>query len=88
MSILYVFLAFAVSLFIVKKSIFSLCDMANNPPVFLFPKSKKQLALEFSVHRNTITKWCKMIGIPRKKLLTPKQLNLFYQEFGLPQLHT
>lgn len=46
--------------------------------------TRKELALMYGVHRNTLTHWLNSIGISQRKVLFPKDLALIYAEFGNP----
>jgi hypothetical protein len=57
----------------------------HNETIALLPKSKKELAVEFEVSRDTIRTWCQAIGInTNKKILIP-ELKKFYTHYGIPR---
>lgn len=50
--------------------------------------TKKELSKKYGVHYNTFLKWLKEIKNleinPKQRLLTPKQVEIIYQELGEP----
>jgi hypothetical protein len=52
------------------------------------PQTKKQLSIKYKVSYNTFIKWLKNIPdlnlYPNQRTLTPKQIEIIYNEFGMP----
>ena len=62
--------------------------MINNLPESLrnaTPKTRSELAVLYGVHRNTITNWCKEIGLPNQRMLRAPELMKMYEYFGYPE---
>jgi hypothetical protein len=57
--------------------------LRDNTPC-LIPKSKKELANEFQLHRHTITQMCEQINIYTRKKLSIQELRTFYHHYGVP----
>ena len=49
------------------------------------PKTRLELAELYGVHRNTITNWCKEIGLPMQRMLRAPELRRMYEYFGYPE---
>lgn len=48
--------------------------------------TKKELATMYKVSTSTIRRWCYIIGIDTQgRILSPKQLERFYKEYGIPK---
>ena len=51
-------------------------------------KTKKELCIIFNIHAGTLRKWIKNIDLPQdnknNRILTPKQLKIFYDHYGNP----
>ncbi len=51
------------------------------------PKTRKEIANEYGITRKTLYNWMKEKKIMIKgSLITPKEQELIYQTFGIPQL--
>lgn len=50
----------------------------------LRPKSKKELAAEYGLSRDTIRSYCKEIGIYTNKHLSIPELKRFYKHYDIP----
>lgn len=50
----------------------------------LKPKSKKELAIEYGLHRDTIRKYCKAIGIETNSRLSIAEVKRFYRHYDVP----
>ncbi|MCT4588353.1 MAG: hypothetical protein N4A71_11060 [Carboxylicivirga sp.] len=50
----------------------------------LKPKTKKELAVEFDVSRDTIRSMCKRIEIDNRGKLSIPELEVFYARYGVP----
>ncbi len=50
----------------------------------LIPKTKKDLACEYEVSRDTIRTMCKAIDIETQARLSILELKRFYQHYGIP----
>lgn len=50
----------------------------------LVPKSKKELAVEYELSRDTIRTMCQRIEITTRRKLTIHELRRFYRHYGVP----
>jgi|GEM_PF-3907397 len=60
--------------------------LSSATKIVITAKSKKELAAELKISRNTVGNVCKRLGIITDgKLLSPKQVLKFYREYGAYQ---
>jgi hypothetical protein len=50
------------------------------------PKTKNELADEYQCSSRTIRTMCREAGIYSRKRLTPKEVRLFYDTYGPPEM--
>jgi hypothetical protein len=53
-----------------------------------YPVTRKKLASIYQKDSRTLVFWLKEIGVRHKKTLSPKELTLFIEEYGLPNEHS
>ena len=52
-----------------------------------YPVTRKNLARIYQRDRRTLVFWLQDIGITHNKTLSPKELTMFIDEYGLPNEH-
>lgn len=73
----------------IEKPYISLCKFQTETKMKKKTKSKTQLAIEYGIHYSTFKVWLDEISElnlnKNKRLLTPKQVELIYANFGIPE---
>lgn len=58
--------------------------LQNEKLILCFPVRRKQLGKIFQVDTRTIRRWLEDIGINHAETLSPKELKVFFQRYGIP----
>ncbi|WP_157638323.1 hypothetical protein [Flexithrix dorotheae] len=59
--------------------------MQTTQTLGLYFKTKKEIALEYKLHPNTIATYFQRIGIHTRRRISPKLLEQFYEHYGRPE---